>query len=95
MRNLVTGLAGAPVGRHTNSHYTAGRLRFRIRRMPPDKQDRAAPVGGKPSSKSSRPLTRAKRVRDLRDRVQNGTYDVDSKELAKALIKHHTVAGKS
>jgi anti-sigma28 factor (negative regulator of flagellin synthesis) len=59
--------------------------------MHPDQPPHSEREDGKSESAEER----QERLEELREKVQNGSYEVDSKELAKALIKHHIAGGKS
>lgn len=52
-----------------------------------------APPSEREDGKSESASEREERLEELREKVQNGTYEVDSKELAKALIKRHIAGG--
>ncbi|HEX4771372.1 MAG TPA: flagellar biosynthesis anti-sigma factor FlgM [Bryobacteraceae bacterium] len=61
--------------------------------MRPDPPLCPKPDDGKSMDTPASAPERQERLEQLREQVRNGTYEVDSKELAKTLIKRHIAGG--
>jgi anti-sigma28 factor (negative regulator of flagellin synthesis) len=57
--------------------------------MQPDQPRHPKPEDGESIEKPMQAPERQQHVEEVREQVRNGSYEVDSKELAKALIKRH------